>query len=100
MSALDRLCCRWSRHSQRRPGLLQNPAVENGIVAASSASDGCVVSRVTMSARAPAWSPTVGCPSAWAPPASAASSSARPVDAPGAPDSTLRCRCFQPLAVF
>src|SRR6266702_2127123 len=58
------------------------------------ASDGCVVSRVTMSARAPARSPTIGCASAWAPPASAPSSSARPVETPGPPDNTLRSRYF------
>src|SRR5712671_4890807 len=54
------------------------------------ASDGCVVSRVTISARAPAWSPTAGCASAWAPPASAPSSSVRPVETPGPLDNTLR----------
>ena len=41
-----------------------------------------------------------GCASACAPPASAASNSARPVEMPGPPASTLRCAMLQTLAVF
>jgi len=43
---------------------------------------------------------TVGCPSAWAPPASAASSSARPVERAGSTRQHVALPVFQPLAVF